>query len=430
MNYVKLIHFLENQKNFNSQESLKKALDTLKLNIDPKKVIVVAGTNGKGSTCATLATMMVEAGKNVGFFSSPHLIKTTERIKFNGIDISEQDFCNVFTIIREKIGEGNFSHFEWLTFMAVYYFFEMKKVDYAIFEVGLGGTYDSTNIIPHKFCVITRLALDHQDILGSTLLEIAKNKFGIISKNNIVFHTDFGKTEIEKLSIDYTEKYGAKFIKACDFSFRVDNTLNNKVTTDGNSNINLQQLKKYLSFFVETCFGKFKMNLVGKRAAENSALALTIFDYIVGNAEKYGSAIEKTQWPGRMQYVRYKGRDIFLSGDHNPNGIQSLIDILKYYDFHKVHFVVGICNDKDHRKMLRMLFDFPNANVYLTETVNKILSISEYDEEYLKKATYSNSDQIEVLNVAIKNSTDDDMIIVTGSLYLVGKIYSHLYSQE
>lgn len=405
MNYEEVVRFLGSQFQCHGIEYLTNILSLLRLTVDPEKVIIVAGTNGKGTTCATLGTLLIDAGKNVGLFSSPHLISTTERIKFNGIDISEQDFCNVFAVVKEKIGDYVLSHFEWLTFMAACYFFEIKKVDYAIFEVGLGGTYDSTNVIPHKFCVITRLAMDHQAVLGNSLKEIAENKLGIVSKNNVVFHTKFDP-EIKDLSIRYAEKYDAKFIESCNFSIDVD------------------QSGKYPEFFVEMPFGKYKMHLPGSRTAENSALAMTAFDYVIGGAKDHGKAIEKVEWPGRMQLIRYRNRDIFLSGDHNPNGIQSLIDILKYFSFRQVHFVIGICKDKDYHKMLQMLFDIPNANIYLTETTLKVLPIEKYGDKYIAKAKYATANQIEALDTAVKNAADDDLIVVTGSLYLVGKIYA------
>lgn len=407
MNYEEIVNFLESQTKFHDIEYLRNVLNMLDLKIEPEKVMLVAGTNGKGTTSATIATLLIAAGREVGFFSSPHLKKVTERIKFNNVDISEKEFCDVFTQVRKKIKSSNLSHFEWLTLMAAYYFFEKKKVDSAIFEVGMGGTYDSTNIIPHKFCAITRLALDHEDILGNSLIEIAENKFGIITENAVVFHTAFD-AEIEKLSKKYAKKRNANFIKACDFSLEAD------------------QSSKYPIFFVRTPFGRFKMNLPGRRAAENSALALTAFDYLLGAADKYGSAIEKVNWPGRMQLIRYGNHDIFLSGDHNPNGVQSLLEILRYYRFRAVHFVVGICKTKDHKKMLDMLFNFPNANVYLTETAYNALPIDKYGSESLKRAKFALPDQKAALDAAVANASNEDLIIVTGSLYLVGKILSFI----
>lgn len=407
MNYEETVELLKNQTGFHDIEYLKSILNMLDLKIDPERVIIVAGTNGKGTTSATLSTLLVEARNNVGFFSSPHLKKVNERIEFNNNDISDDDFCESFSWVKEKIGAANLSPFEWLTFMAAYYFFEKKKVDYAVFEVGLGGTYDSTNVIPHKFCVITKIAFDHQQILGNSLIKIAKNKFGIISEHNVVFHTAFD-LEVEKLSEEYASKYNAKFIKTCDFSMELERSQSNK----------------YPQFFVKTRFGKFKMNLPGRRAAENTALALTAFDYIFGSADKCAHAIEKVNWPGRMQCVKYKVRDIFLSGDHNPNGVQSLLEILQYYNYNKIHFVIGICRTKEYTEMLKMFFDVPNASVYLTETAEKVLTIDEYDRESLAKAKCVTADQKEALDTAVANASDDDLVIVTGSLYLVGKILS------
>lgn len=405
MNYEEVVNFLEQQIESHSVNYLKNVLDLLKLKIDSKKVIIVAGTNGKGTTCATLQTLLTDAEKNVGFFSSPHLKKTTERIKFNGLDISENNFIEIFEKVKNKIGKYDLSHFEWLTFMATYYFFEIKNVDFAIFEVGLGGTYDSTNVIPHNTSVITRLAMDHQDILGNTLEKIAENKFGIISDHNFVFHTEFPKN-IRVMADEYAKKLNARFIKSCDFS------------------VDVQKKNGEPTFFIDTpFFGRGKLNLPGKRAAENTALALTIFDHLVGNTKEHMQAIEKVKWPGRMNKVTYNKQNIFLSGDHNPNGIESLLDTLQYFDFEKVRFVVGICKDKEYQTMLQMLHVFPNSEIYLTETPVKTLHIDEYDENCKKFATYTSSSPTATLQKAINDASADDLIIVTGSLYLVGEIY-------
>ena len=407
MKYKDIINYLENQRKYNSVAHIKKALDLFELDIDPAKVIIVAGTNGKGTTCATLQTLLVESGKNVGFFSSPHLEKTNERIKFNCVDISDDDFCDVFFKVHEKVKDFELSHFEYLTVMAACYFFGHHKsnIDYAIFEVGLGGTLDATNAIPHDISVITKLGFDHEHILGKTLKEIAGNKFGIISENNVVFHTKFD-SEIKELSRKYAEKYSAKFIEAPSYSLEIDCS------------------KKYPLFKVSSKFGDFNINLPGDRAAENSILAFTVFDYLIEDSQKYFYAMEKVYWPGRMEKIVYKNRDVFLSGDHNTQGVQSLLDILKYYKFKKVHLVVGICNNKNHSEMLKMLMSIPNADLYLTETPERSLRVDEYEEEFVNIAKFVSPNPIEALNSAISNSSNDDLIVVTGSLFLVGFIRS------
>ncbi|MBC7742845.1 MAG: hypothetical protein H7061_11660, partial [Bdellovibrionaceae bacterium] len=197
MNYIQVVLALEAlqimPKTMPGLEKIEKAL--IKTDwfgaIDPKKVIVVAGTNGKGSTCAVLEALLLSAGKRVGFYSSPHLVSTTERIRTNGSQISENDFIQIYEQCNSLIQQCELSHFEALTLMAGHYFFSEEwgqNLDHVILEVGLGGTFDATNAFAHTYSVITALALDHTTILGKTLTEVASNKFGIVQADNLVVH--------------------------------------------------------------------------------------------------------------------------------------------------------------------------------------------------------------------------------------------------
>jgi dihydrofolate synthase/folylpolyglutamate synthase len=123
-----------------------------------------------------------------------------------------------------------------------------------------------------------------------------------------------------------------------------------------------------------------------------------------------------------MEMISYKNRDAFLSGDHNPQGIQSLLDILQFYDFRNVHFVVGICADKKHSQMLQKLANCRNSYIYLTETPNKTLYLKDYDEVFRKLAKIVTENPLDALDAAIANAGEDDLVVVTGSLYLIGKI--------
>ncbi|MDR2780987.1 MAG: hypothetical protein LBB21_00805 [Holosporaceae bacterium] len=409
----KIVNYLENQANFNDLNKVKQALTTLELKIDPKKVIIISGTNGKGTTCATLQTLLIESGRCVGFFSSPHLMKINERIKFNDENISDEDFCKIFKKIHKKVENFNLSYFEYLTLMACYYFFEVKKVDYAIFEVGLGGIFDATNVIPHDISVITRLGMDHEAVLGNNLLDIAKNKFGIISDNNIVFHTKFDNDKVKNLAKEVAEEHKAKFIEAYKYECLAT----------------VAEQYDYPDFFINTSHGIFRMSLQGKRAAENMSLAITIYDCLIGDVLNVIHAVGKVNWPGRMEKIEYKNRDIFLSGDHNPQGIKSLLEILRYYNYDRVHFVIGVCSDKNHRLMLEALSTVGGCGrsvIYLTETPVKTTPLKDYDKSFLESANFSSPDQIKALDAAISNAKNEDLIIVTGSLYLVGKICHHI----
>jgi folylpolyglutamate synthase/dihydropteroate synthase len=246
------------------------------------------------------------------------------------------------------------------------------------------------------------------------MIEIAKNKFGTISHNNVVFHLKFDR-EIEELSHIYEREYSAKFIESFDYFLDVDYSDNEPI------------------FSVSTQFGNFKLNMLGKRAAENSVLAFTAFNYLINDARRYLHTIEKVRWPGRMEKIDWEPNcSIFLSGDHNPQGILSLLEILRYYKYKRIYFVVGICSDKNHSLMLSELFDFPNSEIYLTETPHKTLPIDKYDQRFLVQAKYVSRDPIDVLKTAIadsrsaihNNNEDSNIIVVTGSLYLVGLIYA------
>jgi dihydrofolate synthase/folylpolyglutamate synthase len=402
-----ILSFLEKQHEYHTPDEIKKGLDVLNIKIPSKKVILVTGTNGKGTTCATLQTLLIASGKNVGFFSSPHIVKINERIKHNGVDISDEDFCRIFRIIHEKVADFHFSFFEYLTLIAAYYFYFERQIDFAIFEIGLGGTLDATNAIDHDISIITRLGIEHEDVLGKGLISIAENKLGIVRKNNAVFHTRFPKDISAVYSKCLLEK-NARFFEAPKLDYFIQKNI-------------------YPEYFVKINDRNYKLNLLGERAVENTSLSVEIFKYLVPNYEKYLSALQDVNWPCRMEKIQYNNRDIFLSGDHNPQGIQSLLEILKYFDFKNVHFVIGTCFDKDSDEMVRILNSVKNSHVYLTETPVKTLSIENYSEFAKSTSEYSSKNPLETLDHATKKSTNDDLILVTGSLYLTGLIKKHLY---
>ena len=407
---IEILSFLETQTEYHTPNEIKKGLDALNINFPPEKVILVTGTNGKGSTCVTLQTLLISSGKNVGFFSSPHIIKINERIKHNGVDITDEDFCRIFRIVRKKVANFHFSFFEYLTLIAAYYFYFEKQTDFVIFEIGLGGTLDATNAIDHDISVITRLGIEHEDVLGKGLISIAENKFGIIRKNNTVFHTKFPK-EISDICFRYLLEKNTRFFESPKLNYLV-------------------QKNTHPEYFVEINNQNYKLNLLGERAVENTSLAIEIFKYLVPNYEKYLSSLQDINWPCRMEKVQYMQRNIFLSGDHNPQGMQSLLEILMHFEFRNIYFVIGTCFDKDSDKMIRILNSIKNSHIYLTETPIKTLGIEDYSKFAKSISEYSSKNPIETLNQVIKKSNNDDMILVTGSLYLTSLIKRYLCNRQ
>lgn len=411
-NYSEIVTFLESlqimPKSMPGLDKIKSALvqtDWYK-NIDPFKVIVVAGTNGKGSTCAMLESLLIEADQKVGFYSSPHLVTTTERIRDCGTPISEVDFIEVFYDCEKLIKECQLSHFEALTLMAGHYFFSAdwnQTFDFIIFEVGLGGTYDATNAFPHAFSVITALGLDHTAILGNTIAEVAKNKFGIIQDANVVIHQSL-PVGLATLQAEVIAKTNSTWYEVPTASYHVVKKLNEP------------------TYLVKTIWGEAILALPGKRAAQNALLALYTFEKLGFSPLLYLDALSMTEWPGRMQKVAWPAIPcpIYLSGDHNPDGILSLLQILKDYSWDTLHVIVGIGVDKDADEMLEELSELPDMKLYLTITPFKGRKLSEYPQKYLLQSTDRNPNVIELLNSLDCSATD--LVVVTGSLYLVGEV--------
>ncbi len=418
VHYNEAVAYLENlqimPKSMPGLQKIKAALDLTDWykKIDPNKVIVVSGTNGKGTTCAALERLLIEARQKVGFYSSPHLISTTERIRINGQQLSQKDFVELFNDCLPLIEKCQLTHFEALTLMAGHYFFSSKwnsDLDFVILEVGLGGTYDATNAFPHKYCGITKLGVDHTNILGVNLLEIAKNKFGIVSNKNIVVHHALPE-EVLELKKSKQKETNSNWVEAEKYELTIKN--------------NSPAPRYFLKYNNVT----FEINLMGARAAENIMTAISLFQVLGFDSDIYYKGLNKISWAGRMQKTEWPDLKcpLYLSGDHNLQGVESLLEILKDFKWKTLHLIVGIGVDKDADQMLKSFYKLNNVILYLTETPFKGLKINAYPEHYTKIAVEKNADVIALLNGISSQAQVDDLVLVTGSLYLVGEVLKEL----
>jgi len=412
--FIKTVQFLENlqimPKTMPGLQKIKKALEQTEWysKINPESVIVVAGTNGKGSTCATLEALLLDAGQKVGFYSSPHLVSTNERIRMNGENISEENFVKVFEECESLIRSCDLSHFEALTLMAGHFYFSEKwnqKVDYVIFEVGLGGTFDATNAFPHRYSVITPLGIDHASILGNTLAEIAPNKFGIVHENNLVVFS--------QLPIELNDLKNSVLKNTSSQGFEVPP-----------ADLDIQKNAIEPKYILKTKWGHAELSLKGRRAAENAMTALSTFANLGFDPSAHLKALNQVVWPGRMQKIDWPGSGcpVYLSGDHNPQGVRSLLEILKDFSWDHIHVIAGIGVDKDADEMLGELTELKNAKLYLTVTPFKGRTLNQYPKSYLDLAVLKKENPIEILNDVAQSASGGDLIIVTGSLYLVGEV--------
>ena len=349
------------------------------------KSIHIAGTNGKGSTCKIINDVLVEHFKNtnkkVGLFTSPHLFSYTERIKINNTDISDYVFNRLVNDIDNFSKKHNIelTEFELLTVCAFYYFY-IKKVDYAVIEVGLGGKYDATNVLNPILEVITTIDFDHTERLGDSISKIALQKAGIIKENStvIVSKNNLGLDVIKKVAQNSSSKLIVVEPVDCEFSLKGD-------------------------------FQK-----------ENLSLALSALKNldIKIQEETIKEALQKVKWKFRLDYNKEK--NLLIDGGHNPSGIKALREYLdKNFKEDKKTFIFGCLKNKDYKKMLELLirdedefyfyeFDYPNA-----------LKFDELDETIKSKAKKLSTKE-EVINTI--NSTKN-LKIACGSLYMLGNIF-------
>lgn len=415
--YQEIVAKLESQRLFPERspalEPTRWALEASGLlkKIQSDKVIVVAGTNGKGTTCAALETLLTSAGQKVGLYTSPHLIQTTERIRICGEDISQGRFVEIYRSLESTIEKYELSHFESLTLMAIKYFLE-EKCQFMILEVGLGGLWDATNAVPHHYSVITPIDFDHQDLLGKTLFDIGRNKFGIIGHSNTVIHAPL-PADLLPLKDKVRRETATSWLEAPKGRLKI-----------------LHDATNDPRFFLEYQNALAEIHIPGQRGADNLTLALKVFEAMGFKAASHLHSLSHVKWPGRMEKLKIPGisRPIFLSGDHNIQGMKSLVELLSHYRGGRFRFLVGMSRDKDFSEMLSILSSVPNSTLSLTQSPFKGLELDKFGD-WLAKAEVKNPDPIQAFLDLSQLCGPTDRLLITGSLYLVGAIRKHLLAK-
>ena len=393
-----------------TQEALKRVLSTPSFR--PERTLVVAGTNGKGSICATLEALLLSANQRVGLYTSPHLIDTRERIRIQGQDVSIDLFCKAYHQVQGQTEDLGLSHFEMLTVMAAWIFFSSdaaQHLDWFIFEVGLGGLWDSTNAIPHQFCGIASLGFDHQNLLGNTLTEIALNKFGIIHSGAQVIYTPFPE-EVKPLARKIQAQTQSHWIPSVPYEY--------EFVSEGLT----------ARFFLTTRWGRAEITLPGPRGAQNTATALTLFHALGFAPEDHLPALQTVRWSCRMEKFSLRSHpslNLYLSGDHNPQGIESLVALLEAYPYQNLYILAGFAKDKDSSTMLQLLSRIPRSSLYLTQTPVRSadLHLPSPISSLLQGVFQSSTGGLQYI---LTQAQPQDLILITGSLYLAGYLKKYL----
>lgn len=419
MEYKDVIDYIQKISTFGSKSGLERIEQLLNYLDNPHynlKFIHVAGTNGKGSTCAMLESILVDAGYKVGLYTSPHLIKYNERIKINNIDIDDETFTNIAEIVIDKC-LNCIEHptlFEIITAIALCYF-NQQKVDYIILEVGLGGRYDATNIINSPILsIITSISLDHCEILGNTIEQISTEKGGIIKENS-------------------------KTILAFN-SYRVYNIINN-ICNEKNSrlyyldnikfNIMYQDLYS-TTFSIETDYYNYPqivLGMIGEYQIYNVATALLAVCILKDIGIKIKdkniyNGLKNIHWKARMELISSKPYILF-DGAHNIDSIRKLADyIRKYIKNRSITLLIAVLKNKNYVEMINILIPLVDKVVITEVTSEHTLTADEFNNiiSIYDLPTYKEK-QIKKAFIKAKNITNqNDIIICTGSLYLLGEL--------
>ncbi len=361
---------------------------------DRFKSIHVAGTNGKGSTSHMLASVLQEAGYRVGLYTSPHLKDFRERIRINGKTVSKQFVIGFIRRNKSFLVENNLSFFEMTVGMSFDYFAK-QKVDVAVIEVGLGGRLDSTNIITPDLSIITNIGFDHTQFLGDTLEEIANEKAGIIKKNIPVV---IGETHSKTKAV-----FRAKAIETDSEIFFADQLIENILECDLKGTYQRHNIKTVIQ----------------------SVKVLRDSGYKISNADlKTGlhNVVNTTGLKGRWQVLDTQPM-IVCDTAHNKEGLTYVLQQLQSIVYTKLHIVFGVVNDKDLSSIIPLLPQ--NATYYFSKpNVQRGLDAEVLKNSFVKSGLIGKSYKSvnEALNSAKAMASNDDLIYVGGSTFVVAEI--------
>ncbi len=403
-------------------DNLKVIMERLGNPQDSYRCIHVAGTNGKGSTCAYMNSLLIASEYKVGMFTSPHLIKLNERMRINNLCISDMELIEVYELVentcRELMLEGvpHPSFFEFIFAMAAVWF-KLKKVDIVIFETGMGGRLDATNIINSDLCVITSVAMDHMQYLGNTIEQIASEKAGIIKEKVPIVYFNRNK----QVSSIIEER--AKFCKAP--LFVVDK--GNYMTYDiGDKNIDFSIYTSYYRY------DSLSLKKTGMYQVENAALAVIATDIFLDRCIEDNlvrEALMDCIWTARMEEV---ADDIYVDGAHNEEAIEAFTDTVSVlYNDKDVYILFAVASDKEYDSMVKLLctrIDIKEVIITAIEggRTTPVEKVAELFKKYRCNNIKTDND-IESSYLYASSLVDEhSRLFCVGSLYLAGKLESLL----
>ncbi len=460
--YNEVIDYINNTPKFTKKTKLSNTLGLLHKLGDPQvgvKTVHIAGTNGKGSVARMMSGFLQNSGFKTGLFTSPHLVRMNERIQINGQEISDDDLVDLFDKIDKCLDlkrlmrrqdqqfmsncrdSGNINvleldlqhpaFFELLFIMAVLYFKD-KGCDYVVYETGLGGRLDATNILTPEISIITSIGMDHMQYLGDTIESIAGEKAGIIKKGiPVVYNT--GDSRADKVIEEKAEELGSPCYNVSAAMLQDASQGSVQQTKDSGYGYNYK---------VSVDLGSYPaMRVLYQR--ENARTAISAFE-LMNIGTDIEAAIHKTldtfSWPGRMEYIK---PNVLIDGAHNEDAVLKYVEsvkVIKERDgWDKLSLIFAVASDKDYDSMIKILteeLDF--ENVYIGEIKGDRKSDARTEVQMFRK--YMKKDKIfkvralgdisKAWETARSEQADDTLLLVVGSLYMVGEIKAVISSDN
>lgn len=386
-------------------------------------IVHIAGTNGKGSTAAFLEAILRDAGFRTGLNTSPHLERINERIRINGEEISDQIFAETFTRVQEAIEEwlasgrlrAHPTYFECATALA-FEVFARERVEFAVVEVGLGGRLDATNIVRPQVSVITRIDFDHENYLGHSLGEIAREKAGIV-KAGVPVATAPQLPEVREVLRGKARELNATIVDTgedFDLTKEIGEACCSRALARERATGETVRLAPRLP-------GRFQLENALNAVATVRLLQARGYRITNQNIEQ---GIRSAEWPGRLERLQ-AGPDVYLDGAHNPGAARELAQFLEEnFARRRVYLIFGAMRDKSVDEVTGILFPLASEVIFTQPGTPRAVSAKQLaDLAGHHAARYTViRDAEEALESALAKARSDDAVFVTGSLYLVGQL--------
>lgn len=412
MNYTETLNFIHSFKGNGRRPQLERMHWLLKQAGNPQThfpTVHIVGTNGKGSTTSYLQNILTKSGYQVGTFTSPYITRFNERISINGTEIPDKDLVSLVAkaqvILNDLEEHTNFdrpTEFELVTLL-MFLYFDLKQVDIAIVEAGIGGRLDSTNVLLPELVICTSIGFDHTETLGNSLLDIANHKAGVMRENTPIL---LGRvsTEVEHFFNQKSHNLQAPLAV-------IDKEI--QLLPKDNQAIQIS--------YDHWESPNLKLPMLGQHQENNAGLAVTAAHLLAQTFSKITDksiqeGIEETHWPGRSEWI---GNNIYLDGAHNPQGIASLKQVLKdNFANRRVHILFAGLRRKPLADLLEELRDY---DITVTSfDFFEALPLDDYPQDFKRAADYRD------WLAQAESANSDDLFVVTGSLYFISEVRNYL----